>query len=533
MNSPAMLALACLLLSLNACTEAQPSLSLEDCPTQYAPQDSSCLCVVANVTMPSSRLLWKDPSKKTVEHGQVSETSLQLPFSRIEAKYNGMTYTCELVDESISPTFITYTPKVAMPPSQPALKDCPLDYIPPTDKYAHCTCMTTDRGVPAALLLWEDPEQTMVKFTNEEKSLGLPFTSVEEHFSGRAYRCVLRHITGDLMVSYTPLLVVKPESPVVEGLKGQYVINELVSLKCTVKGGVPGTQKIFFNCDNHSDRPDEIEGSQLTSSLLFNAMITDNHTQCDCYGTNDYFLSSMLSVILHVGWTDGSDEQPMMSLEDCPKYFVTNEPSCTCVAENIGNSSSAILWKDPEGKTNEYQTGSNSSLRLTLSTVDVTFNKRQYKCDLLHSSGVHTISYTLNIAVSPSSPTLDNCADTNQPSNDPNAVCTCTTTSLGEPAALFVWDDPEHNAVVFTRNETSLALPFAALNETYRGQAYRCILRHITGDFAIEYTPPTHYEDEKKGSLSGGAIAGIVLGTIAFICLILAAMCFIRRRFKK
>ncbi|KAK7092160.1 hypothetical protein V1264_009754 [Littorina saxatilis] len=274
-----------------------------------------------------------------------------------------------------------------------------------------------------------------------------------------------------------------------------------------------------------------ILGRLANGKTAFRSLVM--HMTCALAPSIHHNLASLHTQKYHFRTLTGSDEQPMMSLEDCPKYFVTNEPSCTCVAENIGNSSSAILWKDPDGKTNEYQTGSNSSLRLTLSTVDVTFNKRQYKCDLLHSSGVHTISYTLNIAVSPSSPTLDNCADTNQPSNDPNAVCTCTTTSLGEPAALFVWDDPEHNAVVFTRNETSLALPFAALNETYRGQAYRCILRHITGDFAIEYTPPTHYEDEKKGSLSGGAIAGIVLGTIAFICLILAAMCFIRRRFKK
>ncbi|XP_070209535.1 uncharacterized protein [Littorina saxatilis] len=484
--------LALILLFCLASTGAEPSIGLRDCPADVALDSSSCTCMAENVTSSFSGLLWKDPSGNTLVYARQPQTVATLPFTKVEQNFNGKEYTCEVIDSNHQ-LAITYTPKVAEAPSALFLKHCPTDYILPGDETASCTCMTTDPGVPAALILWEDPQRDLVTFTKSETSLNLFFRDVKANFSDQAYHCVLRHITGDLTVSYTPLLVVSPEAPEIEGLNGSYTTGENVKLKCTVRGGIPETQNIFFNCPNHPDQPDKIEDSQLTSSLTFQAQISDNNTQCYCYGTNDFVQSSSVSFALYVGIARDPAFQPLLSLQNCTMYVVNNASSCTCVAENLGNSNSVLLWKDPDGQSTNVNAVSNTSIRLTLGNVDAKFNKQRYQCELLHGSEVQKIFYTINIAEPPSPPYLKECPAA-EGLHDPNANCTCVTSRLGEPAALFVWDDPDQNAVVFTKNETSLTLSFAALNETYRGQAYRCILRHITGDLGIEYTPPKPFE---------------------------------------
>ncbi|XP_070209537.1 uncharacterized protein [Littorina saxatilis] len=276
-----------LLMFFGTISGAGPTISLVNCPTDFVPTPDTfnCTCAAENVDSSTFSILWKDPAGSTVTQSHGNEKTLLLHFSAVRSSFNTKQYQCELLHDYGSHK-LTYSPKIAEPPSKPYLRNCP---EVPSEKNASCTCMTSTLGLPPALLTWEDSKGLTVKLTESETLVTLPFTAVPDSYSEGDYRCVVTQIlTGvNMFVSYKPPLIVKPNNPRVFGVLDSYRENQNVEVKCSVWGGVPGVINVDLHCTNHEDQPDQIDADgKVTSALGFMAKFSDDNTECVCQGSS-------------------------------------------------------------------------------------------------------------------------------------------------------------------------------------------------------------------------------------------------------
>ncbi|XP_070209591.1 uncharacterized protein [Littorina saxatilis] len=176
--------------------------------------------------------------------------------------------------------------------------------------------MTSTLGLPPALLTWEDPNGFTVKLTQTETLLSLPFTAVNDSYSGKDYRCVITQSVTEVHfgVSYKPQVIVKPNDPLVLGVLTSYKVDQDVDLKCLVSGGYPVVKEVDFHCDSHTDQEDETDADgNLISSLRFQALMSDHNTTCICRGFNGETYSREITVCVSV-FQEGEDDSILVTV---------------------------------------------------------------------------------------------------------------------------------------------------------------------------------------------------------------------------